>query len=184
MFSLNWMRSELRRTFLAAPITATVGASALAASPPARASESAPLPEPAAPRLRRHALYVDAFGRGGLWGLGYDYQLTDRFAVGATTSFTALDSQRIWSLSPYLGFYPATSGHHRWLVQGGPQILHSATISPVPEWNGMSSTGVRAVVASGYEYRSRFLFRLYGMATIGGSGVTPWVGISLGGTLR
>lgn len=174
------MRLEFRRT-----VVVLLTSPALAASLPARADSAAPSDPRSPQRVHRHALYVDALGRGGLWGLGYDYQLTGRFAVGATGSFHSLDAQRVWNVSPYLSFYPASSnsGHHRWLLQAGPQFLRTSTASPVPEWDGMSAYKLSAVAATGYEYRSRFLFRAYGMAAIGAGGVTPWVGFSLGRTL-
>jgi hypothetical protein len=58
-------------------------------------------PSPA--RAERHALYAEAFGRGGLWGLGYDYQIHPRFAVGGVVSYTPLPGLHLTSLSPYVG---------------------------------------------------------------------------------
>lgn len=131
---------------------------------------------------RRHAVYFEALGKGGLWGLGYDYLLSERFAAGATASFYFLDDQRIASLSPYLNFYPGSIGSGRWMIQAGPQFVHQSTLSPVPEWTGISSGKLGVQLGTGYEYRSRLLFRAYAMMTAGSGGVAPWLGFSLGWT--
>jgi hypothetical protein len=133
--------------------------------------------------LRRHALSIELFGRGGLWGVGYDYLVNPRLALGATASFFAVDGERVTTLSPYVGVYPLGGRHHRWFVQGGPRLVRLVRPSPVPEWPGMSTTGVGGALASGYEYRGRLLVRAFGMATAGKGGVRPWLGVSLGVTL-
>jgi hypothetical protein len=133
---------------------------------------------------RPHALYLEVLGKGGLWGLGYDYTLHPRVAVGATASFYVLDAEQVFSLSPYLQAYLlGVSRHHRWFVQVGPQLAHLYTPSPVPEWPGTSATGIGGVLCSGYEYRARILVRVYAMGTVGKGGYAPWMGISLGWTL-
>lgn len=135
------------------------------------------------PPERRHAAFVELLGKGGAWGLGYDFQLSQRFDVGAVASFAPLDGQRLYTLSPYLGVTLAGSaGHHHWFAEAGPQLERLVTPSPVPEWKGMTSTDVGAEVSSGYEYRDHFLFRIYGEAIAGARGVAPWAGISLGWT--
>lgn len=127
----------------------------------------------------RHAIYGEVLGKGGLWGAGYDFQLTTRFAVGAVGSYYVLGGDQYATLSPYLAAYPLGAGRHRWFVQAGPQLLHRKTPSPVPEWDGMSSTSFAAEVSSGYEYRNELLLRVYGMAAVGDR-FAPWLGASVG----
>lgn len=131
----------------------------------------------------RHAVYFEAFGKGGLWGLGYDVRLGRRFSIGVVASATPVDGQRLLTLTPYVALYPIGRGHHRAFIDGGPHIVHLSTPSPVPEWNGTSSTGVGAEVSCGYEYRARMFVRVFGMTTIGRGGVVPWGGVSVGHTL-
>lgn len=131
---------------------------------------------------RPHVVYVDALGRGGLWGLGYEYMAWKRFALGVTGSFYQLDDERYITLSPYLSYYPLSLEKHRWYMQLGPQFIRESTVSPVPEWNGIASSHFSGAFTTGYEYRSRFLLRVYGMAIVGSSGVLPWTGASVGWT--
>jgi hypothetical protein len=94
-----------------------------------------------------------------------------------------MDGERVTSFSPYAAIYPLGGPRHRWFVQAGPQVVHLTRPSPVPEWPGTSSTGVGAELSTGYELRSRVLFRAFAMGTAGQGGVSPWLGVSLGVTL-
>ncbi|MBA3542500.1 MAG: hypothetical protein H0T79_22990 [Deltaproteobacteria bacterium] len=132
---------------------------------------------------RRHALYVEAGGKGGLWGLGYDLRLARWVSVGVVASYTVLDGQRVGSVTPHVALYPIGGAHHRLFVDAGPNVIRMTTPSPVPEWDGTSETGVGLTASTGYEYRNRFLFRAYGMANAGPNGVTPWFGMSVGWVL-
>ena len=131
------------------------------------------------PAQHRHTVYLELFGKGGLWGVGYDFHVHPKIAVGATGSFLAHDDERQLSLSPYVTLYPVGI-RHRLFVQAGPQLVHVTQMSPVPEWPGRQDTGVGAEVGSGYELRGRVVFRAFAMATIGKQGASPWVGLSLG----
>jgi len=129
---------------------------------------------------RPHTVYAELFGKGGLWGLGYDYRY-GRYGVGGAVSAYVLDAQRVLSLSPYVTFSIAEHGRHGWFVQAGPQLVRLETPSPVPEWDGTSSTGIGAQLSSGWEYRGeRWLVRSYLMAAVGQGGVAPWLGVDLG----
>jgi len=127
----------------------------------------------------QHAVYVDALGKGGLWGLGYDVRLRDRFVVGAVGSFYLLGGDRFTTLSPYVGAYPVRGARHSWFVHLGPQFVLRDTPSPVPEWDGMRSHAMTGEMSSGYEYRHHVLFRVYALAAIGAR-FAPGLGISLG----
>lgn len=130
----------------------------------------------------RHAVFAELFGKGGLWGLGYERGLSSRFAIGAVGSFYVLGGDRYTTVSPYLAAYPLGDGRHRWFVQAGPQVVRRHTPSPVPEWDGTSETGFGGELSSGYEYRRAILVRVYGMIAAADR-VVPWVGIGLGWTL-
>jgi hypothetical protein len=164
-----------------------------AAAPAPRVSALAPTAEPdaqvarigaaTAPAARRVAIYGEALGKGGPWGIGVDVSLGRRLGIGAVGSFVPLDGQRLLVLSPYLSVYPLGGARHRWFVDAGPQLINLATPSPVPEWKGTSSTGLGGEVSSGYEYRGRVFVRAYGMAVIGKHGPAPWLGLSMGWSL-
>jgi hypothetical protein len=138
---------------------------------------------PARAEPRRHALYLEAGGKGGLWGLGYDAELGHRLGLGAAASFTVLDREHITVLSPYLAVRLLGQGHHRWFVHAGPTLTRVATPSPVPEWSGTASTKLSGELSSGWEYRGRLLFRMFGMLAVGERGAAPWLGASVGWTL-
>ncbi len=134
---------------------------------------------PAAPD-RHHAVYAELLGKGGLWGLGYDYSLSDRLTLGSVASFYILEDQRVAALSPYLGILIARGGAHAWFAHAGPQFVHVWSPSSVPEWSGESDTGIGGELSTGYEYRSGVLTRVFVQGVVGDGGATPWLGASLG----
>lgn len=138
---------------------------------PARADDGKP-----------HAIYAELFGKGGLWGLGYEHALSPRLALGGVASYYVLGGDHYATFSPYLAAYPIAGVHHRWFVHAGPQVVYRKTPSPVPEWDGMSETGFSGELSTGYEYRNHVLVRVYAMAAAGDRFV-PWLGASFGWTL-
>ena len=101
------------------------------AEPPRTAVEA----QHAAPaRPPRHAVYVELLGKGGLWGVGYDYQVKPWLALGAVGSYYVIGGDHYMTLSPYASVYPVGHGNKRWFVQVGPQMVRHETPSPVPEW--------------------------------------------------
>ena len=133
-------------------------------------------------RPRRHAAYLELLGKGGLWGIGYDYQAWTRIALGGTGSISVMDGEQVTSLSPYATFYAVGRRRHRLFLQLGPQLVRVERSSPVPEWPGMSSTGLGGQLSMGYELRTRFLLRAFVMGAVGKGGAAPWLGVSLGFT--
>ncbi len=131
----------------------------------------------------RNTVYVEMLGKGGLWGAGYDRQITRRFGAGVAASFYVIDHERVSSLSPYVAAYLLGHARHRWFVHAGPQIVHVAIPSPVPEWDGTSTTGLGFEASTGWEYRNRVVIRAFGMAAVGKGGVAPWLGMSFGWSL-
>ena len=131
---------------------------------------------------RPHGVYVDAFGKGGLWGLGYDWRSSERIALGLVGSYYLVGGDKYTTLSPYLAIYPLVGVRHAWLVHLGPQLIRRTVSSPGPEWSGMTTTAFDAEISSGWEYRNHVLLRVYGMAAIADR-VVPGLGVSLGWTL-
>jgi hypothetical protein len=127
-----------------------------------------------------HGVYAELFGKGGLWGLGYDYRLHHRLTVGAVASAYSLNGKRVITLSPYLGVYLRKGGAHGWFADAGPQAVHTWAPSPIPEWEGHSSSGLGVLVATGYEYRARLLVRVFAEGVAGKGGVLPWLGAGVG----
>ncbi|MCC7000266.1 MAG: hypothetical protein IT370_37045 [Deltaproteobacteria bacterium] len=135
-------------------------------------------------QARPHAVYAELLGKGGLWGLGYDFQLLRHVAIGGVAStYTVGSREQVFTLSPYLTGYLAGAARHRWFMQLGPQIIHLRRPSPVPEWPGTSSTGLGGELSTGYEFRGSALFRVFVMGAVGKGGAAPWLGMSLGFTL-
>jgi hypothetical protein len=131
----------------------------------------------------RNTVYVEMLGKGGLWGAGYERHFAQRFAVGVAASFYVVDGERVTSFSPYLGANLLGRGRHRWFAHAGPQVVRVSIPSPVPEWDGTSTTGFGAELSTGWEYRNRVVVRVFGMAAVGEGGVAPWIGVSLGWSL-
>ena len=132
---------------------------------------------------KRNTVYVEMLGKGGLWGAGYERLIARRFGLGLAASFYVVDDQRVSSISPYVGAFLLRGARHGWFVHAGPQLVHVAIPSPVPEWDGTSTTGLGVEVSSGWEYRHGVVVRVFGMAAIGKGGVAPWMGMSLGWSL-
>lgn len=137
--------------------------------------------DPVRARAGDHAIYLDVLGKAGLWGIGYDWRHR-WFAIGAAASYYSFDGDRILTLAPYVAAYPLGSGRHRGFVQLGPTVSRRTTPSPVPQWDGMTTTELDGALSAGYEYRNHILFRAYGMA-IKGDHLLPWLGASIGWTL-
>ena len=128
----------------------------------------------------RHAVYAEAFGKGGLWGVGYDYQIQDRLSFGGVVSYFPVEGMHTISLSPYLGARILGAGRHRWFAHLGPQLVFVHTRSTVPELQPGTSVGIAGELSTGYEYRHRVLVRVFAMAIAGRGGFAPWAGVSLG----
>jgi hypothetical protein len=138
----------------------------------------------AEPRLeRRNAIYVEALGKGGIWGLGYERRLGHKLGVGGVGSFTILDGDRLYSATPYVSVFPLRRGRHALFADAGIELVRIARPSPIPEWDDTHQNGIGAEMSAGYEYRGRLLLRLYGQAVGGKRGVAPWAGASIGWVL-
>jgi hypothetical protein len=167
---------------LAALATATTTSASADPAPRAAPRDAPETGAPSSPSPRRHAIYVDLLGKAGMWGLGYDYRPLRWLALGAAASYYVLDGDRSSTVAPYATLYPVAHGAHAAFLHLGPSLTHRTTPSPVPEWDGMSTTRLGAALCAGYEYRNRILFRAYAMASKADH-LVPWLGVSLGWTL-
>ncbi len=136
----------------------------------------------AAPAAQKqpYALYLEILGKGGVWGVGGDLQLGERWAIGTTGSFQSWGTQTVLSVSPYVTRYLFPERRHRPFFQAGPQWVYLSTSSLVPEWKGSRASGLGIQLSAGYEYRNIFLFRFFAMGSIGRQGVAPWMGFDIG----
>lgn len=150
----------------------------------AQVVQAAPVPaRAAAPSVPgRHAVYLEGLGKGGLYGLGYDYHVHPRVAFGGVVSYYELRGEHVFAAAPYVGVNLIGVQRHRWFAHFGPLFMLLYTPSPVAawEWAGRSESGVAVELSTGYEYRNRILLRVALMGTAGKGGVAPWLGISLG----
>lgn len=154
-------------------VIALFAISTSASADPALRAESEPAP---------HAIYVDVLGKAGLWGVGYDGHIGRWFALGAAASYYSFDGDHITTLAPYVAAYPIGRGHHRGFLQLGPSLTRHTTPSPVPQWDGMTTSQVSEELCAGYEYRNHVLLRAYAMVSRG-EHLMPWLGASFGWTL-
>jgi hypothetical protein len=164
-------------------LTATAGPSKAKLGPQGKIA-AAPSQIAATPKstLRQHSLFVELFGKSGLYGIGYDYRLKRRVGVGVVASAYKIEGERTLSLSPYVTLYPLLHGHHGWFAQAGPLIVSTKLKSPLPVLDRDFSTSLAAQVSSGYEYKNRLLIRAFVMGVGGSDGISPWAGMSLGFT--
>ncbi len=134
------------------------------------------------PAARRHTVYVEAFGKGGFWALGYEHRLSPRLAAGAAASAAWIGDERFLSLSPYVAAELVRRGRHAWFAQLGPQLVHHAVISPVPEWDGVRHLGTAGQLSSGWELRAgpRLVVRVSLSVIAGQGGIVPWGGLAAG----
>jgi hypothetical protein len=129
-------------------------------------------------------VYVEALGKAGPYGVGYEHEILSRISLGAAASFITLEGQQLYTFSPYLHGTLLGAHHHRMFTEIGAVIAHSRIPSPVSDWDGMTDTGGGGFLSLGYEYtRGRFLVRASGAVVAGEGGLAPMIGIALGAHL-
>lgn len=163
-----------RGLLLAAGMVATSVASAeeLRTTAPQATAEPAP---------REHLVYVEAFGKSGLYGLGYERTLTPRLALGAAGSFAVVRDQQLLTLSPYVHAKLVRGRRHALFTDLGLTFVHSRIPSPVSDWEGMSDSGAGGFASLGWERDGRRLvLRAAASVFVGEGGVAPWLGFAIG----
>jgi hypothetical protein len=129
----------------------------------------------------RHLVYAEALGKGGLYGVGYEYRLMPWLAIGGAGSFSALRGQHVTTLAPYVHVTLLGRRAHALFSELGAVLAHSAIASPVPDWDGMTTTGTGGFATLGYEHAShRMILRASAGVAAGFGGPAPMVGFAIG----
>lgn len=122
-------------------------------------------------------VYLELFGKGGLYGVGYEHDITPTLSLGGAASYIVVRDQELTTASPYVH---ARVRKHLY-VELGAVLEHSAIRSKVADWDGMSATGSGGFASVGYEGTVRkVVVRASGSAMVGAGGASPWVGLSFG----
>ncbi len=134
-----------------------------------------------AARTRRHLLYAEALGKGGLYGLGYEYTFAPGLAVGAVGSYVVLRDQRLTTGAGYLHARLFGGRHHTAFAELGVVLARSVVPSPVERWDGLVDHGAGGVAGLGWErVGDRLVVRTQLEVLAGHGGVAPWLGLAIG----
>jgi hypothetical protein len=129
----------------------------------------------------RHLVYFELLGKGGEYGIGYEYRLMPWLAVGAAASFAVLGDQQIATVAPYVHVTVLRYNHHALYTELGAILAHTRIPSPVSDWKGMSDTGSGGFLSLGYEHTSKHVvIRASASVVAGEGGLGPMVGLSIG----
>lgn len=163
----------------------TIALAILAASPVAHADEvqgSAPhVAKAAQPSRAAHLIYVEALGKAGAYGLGYEYAITPRLAIGTVWSYASLRDHQLYTVASYVHVRALARGRHALFGELGAAFVLSHVPSPVPEWDGMSDSGLGGQATLGWEWRPEpIVVRTYLGGAVGEGGVAPFGGLLLG----
>jgi hypothetical protein len=137
---------------------------------------------PAAARADdRNLVYVEAGGKAGAYGVGYERAITGRLALGVAGSFLVLRGQQLATASPYLHATLLGRGRHSLFGELGAVIVHSRIPSPVMDWDGIAETGGGGVAALGWQRAGRHVVVRTQLSVLAGEGgAAPWGGIAIG----
>jgi len=134
--------------------------------------------------LPQHTVYAEVLGKAGAYGVGYEYAITSRLALGVAASYAVLRDQQITTVAPYVHADFLRSKSHSMYGDFGLVVVHSRIPSPVPEWDGMSETGAGGQATLGWEWRPwRLVVRTSLGVAAGEGGVAPFFGLALGARL-
>jgi hypothetical protein len=129
---------------------------------------------------RKHLVYVELLGKGGLYGVGYEHAIADWLGLGGAGSYSVLRDQQVLTLSPYL-HVTITGARHALFSEVGAIFAHTHVPSPVMGWDGISDSGGGGYASLGWEYRRRHLvLRTSGAIVAGEGGVAPMLGFAIG----
>lgn len=129
----------------------------------------------------RHLVYAEFLGKGGLYGVGYEYMMTPRLSVGGAASFAVIRDQQVTTASPYLHATLLAGKRNAIFTEVGAILAHAHLPSPVAGWDGMSDTGSGGFMTLGWERGTRHLvLRASGGVVYGEGGFGPMAGIAIG----
>ena|SRR5687768_3907963 len=135
------------------------------------------------PPPRRHLVYVELLGKGGMYGLGYEYEIAPWLGFGGAASFSQIRDQRTYTASPYLHFTALRGKRHALFGELGAILAHTSMPSPVMNWDGVSDTGGGGFATLGWEYkRKHVVLRTSGGVAVGEGGLLPMLGFAIGAT--
>src|SRR5688500_18562375 len=97
-------------------------------------------------------IYVEALGKGGAYGVGYEHELMPGLGVGAAASFMLIEGQQVYTFAPYLHLSLLGERRHKLFSELGAVLAHSRIPSPVEDWDGMTDTGSGGFFSLGHEY--------------------------------
>jgi hypothetical protein len=130
-------------------------------------------------------VYVEALGKAGPYGVGYEHAITERISLGFEGSADRLREQNLATAVPYVHVTPLRHGPHALFGELGVEFAYSKIESGVARWMGTSSTAIGGVAAAGYQrdFGKRFVLRIALEVLAGKGGAAPWGGISFGAKL-
>lgn len=146
---------------------------------PARADELHAVVVPDEPG--KNLVYVEALGKGGLYGVGYERTLTSRLSLGVAGSFAVIRDQQLTTVSPYVHGTLIRGTRHALFSELGATFVHSRLASPVADWDGMSDSGAGGFASLGWERTGdHVVVRTSASVVAGEGGVAPWLGVAIG----
>jgi hypothetical protein len=129
----------------------------------------------------KHLVYVELLGKGGLYGVGYEYAIAPWLGFGGAASYVEMRDQQLVTVSPYLHVTAFAGQRHALFSEVGGILAHSRVPSPVMNWDGVSDTGSGGFVSLGWEYRRRHVvLRTSGALVVGEGGFAPMLGFAIG----
>jgi hypothetical protein len=140
---------------------------------------------------RPNTVSLELLGRGLLYSLDYDRQITKEIAVGGglsawsvgatTDNGTTYAAASVVIVPLYLDYYLYSRNGNRWYVTGGVDFVSARFDGG--GWK-FSNSGLALTGGGGYEYRADngFLFRGALYLLVGGGDVHIWPGLSAGFT--
>lgn len=129
----------------------------------------------------KNLLYIEALGKGGLYGVGYERTLTSRLSLGVVGSFAVIRAQQLTTVSPYVHGTLLRGTRHALFTELGATFVHSRLPSPVDDWDGMSDGGGGGFASLGWERAGeRVVVRTSASVVAGEGGMAPWLGVVIG----
>ncbi|HUS29580.1 MAG TPA: hypothetical protein VMZ53_13800 [Kofleriaceae bacterium] len=157
-----------------------IAATLLLSTPTAALAEDG-ITETADAQPSKHLVYVEALGKGGLYGIGYEHGITSRLALGAAGSFAVVSDQQVLTFAPYVHGTIVAGRRHAFFTEVGAVLAHSHLPSPVEGWDGMSDSGGGGFASLGWEYRrNHVVLRASGSVVAGEGGIGPMFGFAVG----
>ena len=153
----------------------------LAFTAPTHADDGVRAAAEPAPESSRHLVYLELLGKGGLYGVGYEYAIADWLGVGGAASFSELRDQQVITASPYVHVTALAGRRHALFGEVGAIFAHAHVASPVMGWDGASDSGGGGFAALGWQYqRGHVVVRASGGVVAGEGGLAPMLGFAIG----